>query len=48
MKINHNIWENLDDLYGSRDTNSTETNYHIFNFDFKWSMNLESKINVYL
>lgn len=48
MKTNHNIWENLDDLYESRDTNSTETNYRIFNFDFTWSMNLESKINVYL
>lgn len=34
MKTNHNIWENLDDLYESRDTNSTETNYRIFNFDF--------------
>lgn len=48
MKTNHNIWENLDDLYESRDTNSTETNYRIFNFDFTRSMNLESKINVYL
>lgn len=35
MKINHNIWENLDDIYGNRDRNSTEINYHIFNFDFK-------------
>lgn len=48
MKTDHNIWENVDDLYGSRRTNSTETNYPIFNFDFIGSMNLESKINVYL
>jgi hypothetical protein len=34
MKINHNIWEHLDDLYGNRDTNSMETNYLTFNFDF--------------
>lgn len=47
METNHNIWENSDDLYESRGTNSTETNYCIFNFDFTRSMNLESKINVY-
>lgn len=47
MKINYNIWENLDNFYGSRDINFIEINYCIFNFDFIWNMNLESEIYVY-
>ena len=32
MKINRNIWENLDNIYRNRDTNSTEINHHTFQF----------------